>query len=1037
MKLNFVLGKSGSGKTSYCIDKMLCAPLSKKIIYITPEQFTLESEKKLTALRRSLINIDVVSFNRLRFHMAVDTGSIRKEFLDDESKSMILRRLICELDLKALNINANSPGAVERIGRAISEFYRFGISCDMLKGRISEIEEENKGFGEKMKDLLAIYERYDSFISEKYISSDQLLDYIADKIKESSLFDGSLVVIDGFNSFTAQEYKVISEILAYAEETTVTLCMEKAVDKLESDVLLDPFYETKKAYVKILGLFRELFPKDGEVKNIYPGFVSKRKAALGHLEREFFNIEPEKYQAPAPEIKVIAGVNPRAEVSAVCDEICRLAENGVRYREMAVILCDPSYLSILRSELKKRGVPDFTDGRTPVVSHPCAVFMVSLVNMLAYNLNSDYVFTFLKTDLTDIDKEDVMRLEKYAAKRGVSGYRWGYEFNDEHLESVRQRFMEIIAPMYEAFTPTGKYTVEEISRKIFDVIDEAHFYDKYEPLTNDPDDKVLSSRYKQVWEQTIATFDKMEEFLGDQKVTLEEYGEILKTGFGGKSVATIPLYGDNIIIGDIERSRLPEIKAMFVLGAIRGSLPRRFDDDGLISDAERELMKAKGLELAAGSDEMLSLEYLKIYQIFTKPTDYLMISYPIGTNSGEKLEKSEIADKIEKMFSITPKVYAEKIYSPKCTEPFMPKNSISEELTRKIYKDELTLSSSRLDRYVKCPFSYYLKYVLQLQEEKNFEINSLDKGNVMHSIMEKFFKEQDDIENLTDEEISRKVGEMMPQILEDTIPNIFGDEKKLPENMLKLKYFCRVMEKTAEKSLRANIDQLTNSSFLPAEFEVSFGNKPGDMFSAIDLGSGIKLAGKIDRVDLFEHDNKIYVKITDYKSSVQTIDFTEIYNGLKLQMILYLKAYISERQKKEDKKTVTPSGLMYFAFQNPLTDEDKVGSENIKNHIKDSFRPVGIVSENEENLKALENKNDKSYFKNLECVSEDFLNSLMDKGMKKAEAIGNDIRQGKFPAMPYLYKSQYGCDYCPYEGICKIDIDRSKRKIFKKEESEK
>ncbi len=1037
MKLNFVLGKSGKGKTSYCIDEMLKAPLSKRIIYIVPEQFTLESEKKLTALRKSLINIDVVSFNRLRFHMAAETGSIRKEFLDDESKRMILRRLICGLSLKSLNISADKPGAIERIDSVISEFYRFGISCDILRRKLDEIEAENKGFGEKMRDILAIYESYDSFISEKYISSDQILDYVAEKIKDSSLFDGSFVYIDGFNSFTAQEYRVISEILAYAEQTTVTLCMEKAVEKSEGDVLLDPFYETKKAYVRILGIFRELFPKEGRVKNIYPDFVPAKKEALRHMEREFFELTPRKYKAPSPEINIISGVNMRAEVSAVCNDICRLAENGVRYREMAVILCDPSYLPVFRNELKKRDIPDFTDGRTPVVSHPCAVFMLSLVNMLAYNLSSEYVFGFLKTELTDISRDDIMQLEKYALARGIDGYRWGYEFKDRHMESIRKKLMYIIEPMYESFAPSKEYTVSDINRKVFEVIDRAKFYKKYSPLTNDKGDRVLASRYKQVWEQVVSTFDKMEEFLGDQQVTLEEYAEILKTGFAGKSVATIPLYGDNIIIGDIERSRLPEIKAMFVLGAVRGSLPRKFDDDGLINDSERELMKEKGMELAAGSDELLSLEYLKIYQIMTKSSEYITISFPIGNNSGEKLEKSEIVEKIENMFNIETTVYGEEVNTPSRSDPFLPDEYLSEDLTKIIFGNETTLSSSRLDRYIKCPFSYFLKYILKLKEEKAFEINSLDKGNIMHGIMENFFRKTDGDYELSDEEIVRLVDEIMPEVLKENIPDIFGDENKLPENMLKLKYFCRVMEKTACTSLKAGIDQLKRGSFMPTEYEVSFGSKSEDMFPAIDLGSSIKLEGKIDRVDLYEKDNNIYVKITDYKSSVQTIDFTEIYNGLKLQMILYLKAYISERQKREGVgKKVSPSGLMYFTFRNPMTDEDKTGIDKAKEFIANSFRPVGIISNDKENIAALENNGDKSYFKNLECVSEDKLNSIMDTGIKTAEKIGQDIRSGKIPVLPYEYKAQHGCDYCPYSGICKIDIDKSRKRVLKKEEEQ-
>lgn len=1030
MELKFVLGKSGKARTEYCIEEMLKVPEDKRIIYIVPEQFTLESEKALTLRRKSLLNIDVVSFRRLYFHITAKVGKPKREFLDDEGKNMILRRLLEELKPEFFSRSQGKSGFLDSLEGIIGEFYRFRLTPEALKENIGKIEEtsENTDFIRKLSELAEIYAAYDGFIGEKYISSDGILDFVAEKIKETDIFEDCLVYIDGFNSFTAQEYAVISEILAYSNRVTLTLCLEKPVEIFTEDALTDPFYETKTAYVRLCRLFKELYPSGGRIKNVITENSEKPLPEFEFLERNFFELSDAVY-GKTEAIRVFSAVNKRAEVSVVCDEICSLVKEGYRYRDIGVILCGPSYGSVLKSGLKARGIPDFSDSRTPLSSHPLARFILSLINIAAYDLKNRDVFTFLKTGFTSVAPQKACKMEKYALEYGIEGYRWEKELKDPYFEEIRQSLVNMVSPLRK-FSPQKTYALSEFNTALFEVLDLSGFYKNYRRTIEETEDETLVSRYKQLWEQAVDTFNKAEEFLGESRVTLEEYGGIISSGFAQKSAATIPLYQDNILIGDVERSRLPEVKALFVLGAEKGSLPRRLEDTGLISDRERALMKENGMEIAADTKEQLSLEYLKIYQLLTKPSRRLYISFSLGTNTGEKLERSEIADKIIKMFDVEPEVYEEEVITPKNKTPFEPEENISPDIMRSLLGEELTLSSSKLDSYVKCPFSYYLNYILKLKEERSFEINALDKGNIMHGIMERLFRETENIENMTEEEINRRIGEIMPEVIAENLYNIVDEDKKIPENLPKLKYFINKIEKTADTSALAALKQLKKGKFVPAEFEVSFGGREENSLPPVNISEGISLAGKIDRVDIYEEGENVYVKITDYKSSAQTLDLTEIYNGLKLQLLLYLSAYTAEKQKAAEGKTYHPAGLMYFSFSDPIISENDIsGKGKTAESIRvGRFAPVGIVSD--ETAEAVSGEKPKPKQKNPRVIKEAEFKELMDRAREISRETGEKIKSGAFPVKPYEYSGRRGCDYCPYSGICEIDTDKSRSNVI-------
>ncbi len=1028
MELDFITGRSQAAAAEYCIDKMLSLPQSQRIFYIVPEQFTLESEKALVAKRNSLLNIDVVSFNRLRFHLSALEGKIDREFLDDEAKSMILRRITEGLNLELFKGSEGRQGFLDSIESVISEFYRFKITPSKLKENLAKLvpAPENTSFLKKMSEISAIYEAYDSFISEKYISSDSILDLVAEQIKHSSLFDGSAVFIDGFNSFTAQELGVIKEIFAFAESVSVSLCYEGELNKNLSEPLTDPFYETKTTALKLRRIFTEVFPEGGKINTVETKPEEERLPSFSHLEKYFFAYPPKVF-GKAPNIRQISAVNKKAEVSAVCDEILSLTESNMRYRDIAVILCDPSYMPLLKSALKSRGLPDFTDSPLPISTHPCIRFMLSLIKT-AEAFHTRDILTLLKTELTKISAEKAYALERFAAEYGIDTFKWQSEFKTPYFEAMRKEICEIVSPLREIFEDKKEAKVSALNKALFECIEKSGFYGKYKTLAENETDPVLSSRHKQVWEQAISTFDKAEEFLGDTFVTLETYGKILESGFAKKSTATIPLYQDSITIGDVNRSRLPKIKALFIVGANKGSLPKAFPDDGLLSDSERAALKEMDMEIAADTKEQLSLEYLKIYQIMTKPSERLYLTYSLGTNSGEPLEPSEIIEKLITIYKTPVEVYSDKAISPENTDVFEPKEEIAPELTEKLLGAPLTLSASKLESYSQCPFSFFLTYVLRLKENKVFDIDPLDRGNIIHSLLEGFFKAYPDVTDVDEEKIDEVIASLMPEFVKENVPKLLDEDGKVSGNLPVMKYRLRLIKNIAASSVKATVSQLKAGDFVPSEFEAAFG--ADKTYEPINLGGGISLVGKIDRVDICEKNGASYIKITDYKGSAHSVDSAEIVNGTSLQLPLYLLAYTEEKKKKRG-ADFRPAALVYFTYKDPiLTDEKTTSAKEADVQRKEKYELTGIVSDTA--LPYL-NRSDIGFTNKLEVKTEAEFSEILKTAKEVSFLKGRELQKGFFPVRPYKYGNKNSCAYCPYDGICKINIDKSKFKDISKE----
>lgn len=1104
MRLRYILGNSGSGKTEICLNEIITKQNNDSnnlIIYIVPEQFSLQSEKDLISKieTQTLIKTQVLSFKRLAYHLFSETGKINDKILEDSGKTMLIRKIIFELkdSLVYFNKSVNKQGFLENISNTISEFFQYNITPDILKNSLENFKEKENLYL-KLNDLYLIFKKYMEFIKNKYISTDETLDYLAEKIRESSTLLNSEIWIDGFNSFTPQEFKVIENLMHKAKQINVTFCINNPSIEYNSVNFYDPFYTIKNTINK----FTEIARKNNIVIES-PLYLNTNKrfinnAEMQFLEKNFMKSYSKQYSSINKNIEIFEASNKYCEIVNTASKIISLVrDKNYRFNDIAVIIGSSDYGKPLKNIFNQFDIPCFIDIKKDIKSHPFTEFICSLIDIVVSNWSYESVFRLLKTNLIQMDDDDINLLENYILAYGIKGGKWknehwtyGFdgnsEFNEDDINYLKDCVKETIEPFTSAFKNNSKYTVAYISSKLFDLITSIDI-----PLTlntwideakkENKNESVLE--HQQIWGIITEIFEKLVEILGDEKITVDEYSKIINAGFSNCTMGLIPPSQDQIIIGDIQRTRLPNIKALFILGVNDGNIPMYKEDTEILSDSEKEAMFNTGLEVSPDSKRKISSDQFLIYSSFTKPSNFLYISYSVGDLDGNPKRASIIIDKILKMFpnlkvitdynnnlsnsismpiptfeNITklissysdiddmPLLYKDVYNWFKCNSEFskrieMIKNGITQNIpndylkprtAKKLYGKNIYSSVTKLEKFTKCPFSFFIQYGLKVRDRKLYQLNPPDIGNLFHNVIEDFsvtLKENNlNWRNLDKNELNKMVDISIDRVVPKLSSEILLSNSRY-------KYIIQRVKRITKRSVWALSEHIKQGLFEPLEYEIGFGDDEKLPPIVIELydESKIILTGKIDRIDILDSENKKYVKIIDYKSYDKKYDLMDIYYGMQLQLILYLDEFL-EKGSNILNNTLLPGGMFYFKIDDPLINIDTyLSNDEIEYNILKTFNISGLILNETNVITALDKEADIdkdkisiSKIRGIKSSSEitdlEHFNNLRNYVKLIVSDIGNEMIHGNIKIEPFKKKNKTGCDYCMYKSICGFEI---------------
>ena len=843
MAVRFILGRSGTGKTHHCVKAIveaLSQPGNEPLLLLVPEQATYQaseailSEPGVTGYNR----LHILSFDRLFF--LVLGKNIARPAISRLGRSMVIQRILrdCADKLSVFADSAKLPGLGQRLADTINQLQQYANTPDDIKNLVSNLrkQKDNALAAAKFADLGIVFEKYQKFIEGKFLDPDIQLASACKAIAGADLVRGAKLWVDGFAGFTTAELALLTELLKIVEDAQIALCLDPAAidianpDKSKIDPT-DLFGHTAETYAELVERIKKC-----KLKLSPPLILSKPvrfsdSPPLAHIEQNIFNQDSTKIFAGS-NIRVVSVPNTRAEVQFVARQITNLVRrSGLRYRDIAVIASDlDSYENYIKTCFEDYSIPAFIDKRRPLNQHPVIELICSAMNAVTNDFPAGEIFAYLKTDLPNIERDEINLLENYCLAFGITANDWksdkpwqyaadrAEEFDEERVDRIRKK---AIAPLRElgeqldnAAGDKGTVAPERFIKIIFDFLEAVEIRKQlsiWVEQAMQKGDYAAADEHRQFYDRLIDIFDEMVEAFEGVSLGCEDYLAILRSAFSQITLAFIPPNLDQVLVGSIERSRHPELKAVFLIGTTEKQFPSPVAFDSILSEEDRLAAQSCGVDLAPGVRQELANRPYLAYIAFTRPSEFLCVTYPAADQKSNEVVRSPFVDSLCRLFDDLREELAEP--SPAgiedvCTtyelEDILCSSPQPEKLLNDIIRDEqlsvigtraanalcykneavlekgivgelfdkqLTSSASRLSTFAECPYKHFSRYILGLNKREEFKLEPPDLGEFYHRVLDRFTKRAvaDKIDFMTiaddalvailDEQIERICGE--------------------------------------------------------------------------------------------------------------------------------------------------------------------------------------------------------------------------------------------------------------------------------------
>ncbi|WP_102401057.1 helicase-exonuclease AddAB subunit AddB [Haloimpatiens massiliensis] len=674
-------------------------------------------------------------------------------------------------------------------------------------------------------------------------------------------------------------------------------------------------------------------------------------------------------------------------------------------------------------------------------------------------------------------------------------YNFEKEIEDEEKEKMLQRINEIrykvAEPLLELWKNIhGRHKAVHICTSAFNFLCSIGVPEKIESWVDkfkEDGNQQLSREYSSIWNLVMELLDEVVEVVGEEEVTLEEFIDIITIGFSHNKMGLIPPALDQVLVSSIDRIKSHNIKALYIIGVNDGIFPKGNWEEGVFTDLDRITLRNSGIELASDTKTKALEEQFLIYSSLTIASDYLRISYPIADHEGKALRPSMIISRLKRVYSRIEeqweemdeaKVALENIYrkvptfnklitlmrrdnSLSTVDPVWKqvhlwyKNNrqwretykrvisgfeydnqmkkLNSDSVQKLYGKNIRLSVSRLERYVECPFAYYIQYGLKAKERKIFKLSSPDIGTFMHKVIDDFSetvrKNQLHWGDLSKEWCEKNIDISIDKIINDTSGSILNSSARY-------RYLMERLKKVLLRAIWLIVTHMKQSGFQPLGYEMIFG-EDGD-FPPIEIslsnGEKVNLIGRIDRVDKLVGEEGVFYRIIDYKSGNKDFKLSDVYYGLQIQLITYLDAIIKAGNGENGIPSL-PAGVLYFKLQDPIIKGNKnLTEEEIEKAIMKELKMKGLILKDTEIVKEMDRdiegisliipaeiKKDGNLSSRSSTATKEQFEELREHVRNNLVKSCEQMLDGDIGIKPYRKKESVPCKYCIFSSICQFD----------------
>jgi len=1019
MSIKFILGRAGSGKTSTCLEQirqeLRSAPIGAPLILLTPEQasFQMEYELLTQSELKGMLRAQALSFRRLAFRVMQETGGTALVPITDTGKQMLLYKLVHRFteELQLFRSSELQAGFIERLNSMLTEWKRYGISSEDVTSYAAQLASSDKQNGilqKKLHDLGLLYAMMEQELANKYVDAEDYLSLLVSGLPEAQSMKGCKLWVDGFHGLTPTEYEALGALIAHCDDITIALTLDRHYEADEPLDELNLFYQTAETYQTILQL-ADHYGIEVEPPLILDGSKGRfaNNKELAFIEQHYGK---RKRYEPAPNeascVTLHAAANRRVEVEGLARELLKqVREYGYRWRDIAILVRNlAGYGDYIELIFKQYDIPVFMDQKQKTLYHPFVEFIRAALETTVHGWQYDAVFRLIKTELlfprdNSVPREWFDILENYVLATGINGWKWldertwrpmaqvsldeeedtAYYVTDQAKEqlAICLAARNIVVPPLEAFGKKlqSSTTVKEMCIALYELLDITGAAQRLEAWSIKEQQRgnlLMARTHRQLWSNVISLLDELVELAGDESVTPALFMGMLEAGLDALSLASIPPSLDSVVVGTLERSRLANVKSVFVLGVSDGVLPMRMSEDGILSEDEREQLQEQGIRMAPSARRKLLDERFVIYQMLTKASERLSLSYPLADEEGKGMLPSEVIRQLryqlphavitstlvepklemsvadQRQFLAHPKTamtylismlrqwqsgselpelwwdlfnwYAARPeYYPKLQSLLLSLDysNVEQPLTLEtamgLYGPNMRMSVSRVERFVSCPFQHFSIYGLRLKERKQYKLDAPDMGQLFHAALGKLAGQLGASWGRLSQQ---KVKQHVDAIVEELIPRLQS------EILLSSERFRYIARKLKEIIMQAAVilgEHAARAEFQPVGAEIDFGPKGVMPGLKLELGNGhtIEIVGRIDRVDAASTDDGLLLRVMDYKSSSKALKLEEVVEGLSLQMLTYLDVLMTHGESWLKQK-VSPAGVLYFHVHNPL-----------------------------------------------------------------------------------------------------------------------
>lgn len=1032
-------------------------------ILLVPELISHDMERRLCeqAGNTASCYAEVLSFTRLARRVADSVGHMVLPCLDEGGRVAAMAAAIAQVrsKLKFFASVESRPDFVSGLVQTVDECKR----CGVLPEHLMDASRNTTGvLAQKLEELSLIFGAYDAIcIRGKRDPRDQLT-WLLEELEDSDYASEHVFYLDGFSDFTRQQLDIVSHLIANSSAVTISL----TCDRPDSPALaFERPGETASELIRIakrLGVPYSIVADDSlllptvqAAQLLFEGTMPEKKmdcVCAFHQESVF------------------------DECETVAKQIIELVRGGKRYRQISVVCSDVvKYEDPIRMIFGRCGIPVYMSGTQSLLDRPVIATVLCALEAVLSGFEQKHMLSYLRTALSPLTLEECDLVENYALLWNINGKKWtgawqmhprglatAWQEEDrrllEKLNELRERVVQPLLSLRQGLMH-GENVGAQI-RCMYVFLESVDLAKKLSDLAERMDregDLQNAQVLDQLWEILINALEQMHDILGKAIWEPEGFVALFRILLSQYNVGTIPAVLDSVTVGSVSSMRCQETEHLFVVGVLEGALPAYGSGVGVLTDQDRSVLRDLGLTLNGGALESMQTSFSEIYGVFSGASASVTVSHPDGQPSYLYQRLAKLAGSVVQCLEVPSAALVNQQHAAAFLlrsndqraavnlgigddyrrveeKKFYTHGAVSQERVEALYGKQFNLSASRIDTHANCAMSYFLKYGLQAKERKPAEVDPAQFGTFIHDVLERTARkvvESGGFHKVTLDETLQIAAGFAKSYIEENFSDLDSE---------RLLYLLNRNNAELDMIVEELWNELSQSGFEPAMFELYFGEKGA--CPAIEIqgtNASAQLRGYVDRVDIWEHEGRKYYRVVDYKTGKKSFDYCDIYNGIGLQMLLYLFALAQLNSSVLGSGSV-PAGVQYFPARAPFVLVDDIeDSTAVRKERAKNWKRSGILLDDEAALLAMDPEEPSSRMPFKRSKAGGFSGDLADGhqfDMLKTyifnylKSMVDDIASGNVTANPYTRDNANGvCRFCPYGMVCH-ESDVQNRRVY-------